>query len=147
MHFANLSLGNPLTFYWEFEGGDPSSSNQSIPPEITYRNSGVYSVKLKVANQFGADSLIREQYIKVVPVIFPNPTSGLVYAIAGEQGAALQSITITNILGQEVGRLQPPFKSGTLAEIDLGLLPSGYYLITIRDTMGVTTQKVMKSPY
>jgi hypothetical protein len=147
VHFANLSLGNPLTFYWEFEGGDPSSSNQSIPPEITYRNSGVYSVKLKVANQFGADSLIREQYIKVVPVIFPNPTSGLVYAIAGEQGAALQSITITNILGQEVGRLQPPFKSGTLAEIDLGLLPSGYYLITIRDTMGVTTQKVMKSPY
>ncbi|HAH57592.1 MAG TPA: hypothetical protein DCL86_05560 [Bacteroidales bacterium] len=147
VHFINLSLGNPLTFYWNFEGGDPASSNQSVPPEITYHNSGAFNVKLTVANQFGADSLIREQYIKVVPGLFPNPTSGLIYAIAGQQGSALQAITISNILGQEVGRLNPPFKSATLAEIDLGFLPSGYYLITIKDTKGVTTQKVMKSPF
>ena len=147
VQFANLSLGNPLTFYWEFQGGDPSSSHQAAPPGITYRNTGVYNVKLKVSNQFGTDSLIREQYIKVVPGIFPNPTSGLVYILAGEQGADLQSIVITNILGQEMTRFQPPFKSSAMAEIDLGWLPSGYYLITIRDSRGVTTQKIMKSPY
>lgn len=147
VHFINLSLGNPLTFYWEFEGGEPAYSSQPNPPAITYRNSGVYNVKLLVANQFGSDSLIREKYIKVVPGLFPNPTSNLVYAIAGEHGSSLQHITVTNILGQVVYRIKPPFKTRFLAEIDLSALPAGYYLITIQDDTGISTQKVMKSPF
>lgn len=147
IRFTNLSLGNPSSYYWEFEGGEPSTSTQADLPEVTYRNTGAYSVKLRIVNMYGADSLIREQYVKVVPNVFPNPTTGLVTAFSGANGKELISVTVTNIPGQVVRQFLPPFKSSTLAEIDLGALSSGCYLITIIDVNGSNTYKLIKSPY
>jgi PKD repeat protein len=64
VHFADLSAGIPAGWNWTFDGGNPSASNIQNPA-VTYNNPGLYTVKLRVSNSFGSDSLIRTSYIRV----------------------------------------------------------------------------------
>lgn len=41
-------LGNPVTYLWEFEGGNPSSSTAHTPGYVTYGTPGQYKTKLTV---------------------------------------------------------------------------------------------------
>ncbi len=64
VQFSDQSLKNPTTWFWEFAGGAPSfSTNQN--PQVLYSTPGNYKVKLKVTNQYGADSLEITDYIRV----------------------------------------------------------------------------------
>jgi PKD repeat protein len=85
--FADMSAGAPDTWLWEFEGGDPASSDQQNPQDIKYDEPGLYSVTLTVTNMFGTDVMTKEEYIDVLPVgidepeelaviIYPNPNAG-----------------------------------------------------------------------
>ena len=69
VQFSDSSINNPSEWMWDF--GDGSTSNEKNPLHI-YQNAGNYSVKLRVSNMSGSDSLIRENYIKVCSRIF-NP--------------------------------------------------------------------------
>ena len=60
--------GEVESFRWEFEGGTPAVSTGS-DPVVSYSTPGRYTVKLVVENAFGKDSLIREDYITVLPEI------------------------------------------------------------------------------
>ncbi len=53
-------------FNWTFEGGTPGTSSEEFP-EITYDEPGLYDVSLIVVNNFGSDTLIRTDYIEVLP--------------------------------------------------------------------------------
>ncbi len=65
VHFNVNATGQGITYLWDF--GDGGSSNQAIPsPPHAYANTGVYTVKLFVTDQYGcADSLVRPSYITV----------------------------------------------------------------------------------
>lgn len=65
--FTDLSLGSPLTWYWEFEGGTPTTSTVQSPV-VTYKNSGTYSVKLTITDGYTTSSVIRAAYITVNPL-------------------------------------------------------------------------------
>ncbi len=65
--FTDLSLANPTSWLWEFEGGDPSISYNQQPPAVQYHQSGVYNVCLTVSNTEGSNKLCKENYIYVVP--------------------------------------------------------------------------------
>ncbi|MEX2596561.1 MAG: PKD domain-containing protein [Salibacteraceae bacterium] len=61
------------SWYWEFPGGSPSSSNDQVPPPITYETPGTYPVILIVTNVNGVDTLIAEDYITVDSCKVPEP--------------------------------------------------------------------------
>jgi PKD repeat protein len=67
VNFYDESGGIPTSWVWTFEGGIPSTSNQQNP-SVTYPNAGLYSVKLKVTNSYGTDSVNYINYIKVLGV-------------------------------------------------------------------------------
>ncbi|MEO8512170.1 MAG: M43 family zinc metalloprotease [Ignavibacteria bacterium] len=64
VHFSDISAGIPTGWQWTFTGGSPSSST-SQNPTVTYAAPGFYTVKLRVSNTFGADSLTKTSYIRV----------------------------------------------------------------------------------
>ena len=49
VHFVDHSTGNPTSWHWTFEGGEPSESTEQNPV-VTYKKGGVYDVTLTVAD-------------------------------------------------------------------------------------------------
>ncbi len=60
-------------WFWEFPGGQPSTSNDQFPGDILYTTPGVYPVTLIAKNVNGEDTLIAEEYIKVDSCLPPDP--------------------------------------------------------------------------
>lgn len=56
--------GEPLTYQWEFAGGNPATSDKANPTVI-YPNSGYYDVKLTVSNAAGSKTTTKNSYIYV----------------------------------------------------------------------------------
>lgn len=67
INFFDESGGIPTNWQWTFDGGVPSSSNLK-DPSVMYPIGGFYTVKLKVTNSFGADSVNYVNYVKVLGV-------------------------------------------------------------------------------
>jgi PKD repeat protein len=72
VNFFDNSTNNPTFWKWEFEGGSPGSSLLQNPKNIFYNDTGSFKVKLFVSNQFGKDSLIKENFIQVVKLPLPK---------------------------------------------------------------------------
>ncbi|MEA1874546.1 MAG: PKD domain-containing protein, partial [Bacteroidota bacterium] len=62
--YVNQSLGEIDTYFWEFEGGYPATSN-SVNPQVNYSTSGLFDVRLTVTNTDGSRSMIKSNYISV----------------------------------------------------------------------------------
>ncbi len=73
VYFSDQSTGSPTSWRWELGNGVVSTLKN---PSATYFNPGTYTVKLVVKNAFGADSIIKQQYI----TIYGNPTADFVAA-------------------------------------------------------------------
>ncbi len=67
INFFDESGGIPTSWQWTFEGGIPSTSNLQNP-SVIYTNGGYYSVKLKISNSYGTDSVNYINYVKVLGV-------------------------------------------------------------------------------
>jgi len=65
--FFDYSLGNPTTWFWEFEGGNPSTSTDSNPVGIKYMETGVFDVSLMVSNGLDTSYLLKQDLITVLP--------------------------------------------------------------------------------
>lgn len=64
LKFSDLSRGKNYLYKWSFPGGTPSSST-APNPVVSYSTNGKYDVQLIVSNAFGADTLLRKQYITI----------------------------------------------------------------------------------
>jgi gliding motility-associated-like protein len=62
VNFNDLSTGNPASWKWDLGNGTTSFLQN---PSVTYFNPGQYSIKLVVKNSQGADSIVKNQLIKV----------------------------------------------------------------------------------
>ena len=60
--FTNLSYNDPLFWHWDFGN---HVNDADLNPVITYHNVGKYTVSLVVRNSFGADTMVKEDYITV----------------------------------------------------------------------------------
>jgi PKD repeat protein len=60
--------GEILEREWIFEGGTPSISTFANPT-VQYANSGLFTVTLIVKNNEGSDTLVRTQFISVLPAV------------------------------------------------------------------------------
>jgi len=63
INFTDSSSYNPTSWNWDF--GDGNTSTLQNPIHI-YSDTGIYTVKLMVSNDFGIDSMISEGLIKVI---------------------------------------------------------------------------------
>jgi PKD repeat protein len=71
VNFGDLSGGNPGSWEWTFEGGNPSSSTEQNPQNIVYDSEGSYNVTLTATNDVGTTELLKEDFINVSSTILP----------------------------------------------------------------------------
>ncbi len=145
--FTDQSINNPDTWEWEFEGGEPASSNLQTP-EVTYNIAGVYDVTLTVTNSAGSNTLTKEDYITVeeeVGVtdylkenvsIFPNPATDNVQITSKEE---VKSIVVMDLFGEEKIRIT---SGKTQTALSVSHLSSGIYLIIIQTTNNTEVHKL-----
>ena len=65
IEFTDITPNEPLTWYWEFEGGQPASSVEQNPI-VRYPENGNFKVYLRVYNAAGYKEVVRENYIQIV---------------------------------------------------------------------------------
>jgi PKD repeat protein len=63
--FTDLSINNPTSWSWSFQGATLLSSSQQYPSNICYNTAGIYFVSLTVSNASGSNTLYQAGYITV----------------------------------------------------------------------------------
>jgi PKD repeat protein len=64
--YSDNSL-NASQWEWHFQGAIPTSSSDRNPQPVCYPDTGSFEVMLIVTNEDGADTLIQEKYISILP--------------------------------------------------------------------------------
>lgn len=72
IQFRDSSTFVPTAWFWQFGDGGTSSLRN---PLHQYASPGVYSVKLKVSNAFGTDSVELPNYVTITGTYGPRPAS------------------------------------------------------------------------
>lgn len=96
--FEDLSLGNPVSWKWTFEGGTPSSSTEQNPV-VVYDHEGTYKVSLEITD--GSDSSAKEQesYIAVVAKDYLKQYLTVYYPFDGSAEDQGPGAVAANVLG------------------------------------------------
>jgi PKD repeat protein len=63
----NTTVGEGLTFKWDFEGGMPSAFTGKTPPNVIFTSPGEHKITLNVSNGFESDTQV--QTINVAPYL------------------------------------------------------------------------------
>ena len=71
--FTDLSFGDPTSWKWEFEGGNPATAEVQNPSGIRYEHTGTFTVTLTASNGETSNENVKLAYIRVIPNIYPNP--------------------------------------------------------------------------
>ncbi|MBK7212043.1 MAG: T9SS type A sorting domain-containing protein [Bacteroidales bacterium] len=142
LNFYDRSSGLPNLWRWSFEGGEPSSSNEQNPSGIRYNTFGKYYVKLTVTNNYGSDSLVREEYIEVKSLLYPNPTLGEVTLLTDLNNQASTKIEIYSAGGKLLRTIDHSSAEGTAIKI---AMPEGgnFFFVKIVQGESVQTEKVV----
>ncbi|MBL0052496.1 MAG: PKD domain-containing protein [Bacteroidetes bacterium] len=61
--FTDISQNNPTSWQWTFNGASPSTSTDQNPTNICYNNYGSFDVTLVACNQFGCDTITKNNFI------------------------------------------------------------------------------------
>lgn len=145
VQFMDLSINNPSSWNWTFEGGTPSTSNLQNPT-VTYNSAGIYQVSLTCTNNAGNNTITKTSYISVststavdnlteeIISFFPNPTSGILN-IETNKDFELELYSTTGSL---------LIKTKNKNSIDLSSLNNGLYILTIKIDDKVLTNKIIK---
>jgi hypothetical protein len=153
VQFYNTSTGYPEPDYfeWTFEGGTPESSNLENPV-VVYNAQGTYDVTLYVSNGVMNQTLIKEDYITVLPetginqvlslenMILPNPTTGKLSVIIPEEEN--HDVTVISLLGKTV--YNGHAEAGTIrVDIDLSNQAEGIYFVLVKSESKNTIRKIV----
>ncbi|HNS47404.1 MAG TPA: PKD domain-containing protein [Bacteroidales bacterium] len=63
--FTDYTTGNPTSWFWEFEGGTPATSDLQDPGAILYSTVGDFDATLTATNEYGSQSVTKPNYIHV----------------------------------------------------------------------------------
>lgn len=145
VQFKDLSINNPSSWNWTFEGGTPSTSNLQNPT-VTYNSEGIYQVSLTCTNNAGNNTITKTSYISVstslavenftekIISFFPNPTSGILN-IETNKDFELELYSTTGSL---------LIKTKNKNSIDLSSLNNGLYILIIKIDDKILTNKIIK---
>ena len=146
VHFMDLSINNPGSWSWSFEGGTPTTSSQRNPV-IKYNKEGIYQVSLTCANNAGNNTITKTGYISVtanttafhelteeIISFYPNPTGGILY-IETNKEFELEIYSTSGML---------LLKSVNEHIIDLSDLNNGLYILQIKIDGKIMKNKIIK---
>ncbi len=88
VEFKDMSTGEKQNWFWDF--GDSTTSDQQNPIH-TYNESGTYTVRLIVTDDYGADTLVKEDYIEVLEYMEAD------FSISDTVGRAPMSVTFSDL--------------------------------------------------
>jgi hypothetical protein len=132
VQFYNHSIGNIIGYEWQFEGGDPAYSESETPPFIKYNGFGAFKVKLFARSSSATDSIIREDYIKVLPTLSPNPSLEGIYKLSfGKETPENIVVEVFDMVGRKIGPIFLKYKNDGLY-IDISRQAKGMYLIYVK---------------
>lgn len=140
VHFNDLSNGNPAVWSWMFDGGEPGFSDR-VNPVVKYNSIGVYTVRLEVQNEMSTDAQTRKQYIKVVPVVYPVPTHGLLTVLLGKDNQELVRLSLYSTSGMQ----QPVVElvnTIEMVKLNLNALESGIYFLRVENSQTSEIYKI-----
>jgi hypothetical protein len=144
VYFRDLSSNNPSEWSWTFEGGNPTSSTAREPGYVTYTQLGSFDVRLIVSNSLGQDTVVIKDYIRVVPVIYPNPTRNEITLRMGRESNQYD-VAIINSIGKVVTSFivnsEEPSVNWSFKE-----QVAGFYLVRIRSGNDVQYHKLLYIP-
>ncbi|MCX6271749.1 MAG: T9SS type A sorting domain-containing protein [Bacteroidetes bacterium] len=143
VNFSDLTIGSPTIWKWAFDGATPSLSTDQNPKSIQYKKTGVFSVKMRSANNASADSLEKKRYITVLPHIFPNPHSDYVTIDLGDEPSDDFQADVTNLLGQKVQFIIKEITPGTRYGIYISNHVPGMYYLEIKAAGLNLNKKIM----
>ena len=135
IEFSNLSEGNIANYRWEFEGGDPPTSQEKEPGLIYYDKPGTYGVKLVASSIDNKDSVIRSNYITVIGNIYPNPYiigNGIhhdLHILTGDTPLGGAEVNVYDITGRLVQHLIPRVGNHEIT-VNPDNLQAGTYLLS-----------------
>lgn len=152
--FHDLSTGNPVSWYWSFEGGTPYSSTQKNPV-ITYNTiTGQLKVSLTVINATDTSTIEKQDYMNVVICsgventdqsgalhVRPNPFTDHLEISADDRLPGLNAYSISDYLGRTV--LSGSFNTREL-NIDTKDLIPGLYVLIVSGPGGRIMNKILK---
>lgn len=131
LYFSDISKGEPLSWRWVFEGGEPRISTQRDPGPIQYDRLGKYSVSLTVTNALGTDSLTRKNYIRVVPRIYPNPVTDYFMVSIGDDSGESCNIMVNDTRGRTVYTADAKQSNRGFIRVNCQNWPSGLYVVRV----------------
>ena len=85
VQFTDQSAGDPVSWQWTFEGGNPATSSEQNP-SVTYATPGTYAVTLQATNIYGSNTSTQPGYVTIIGA----PLAGFNYS------AVLGTITFTS---------------------------------------------------
>jgi hypothetical protein len=150
--FINQCIGWPFpdNFYWEFEGGVPTTS-EDFDPYIIYPTAGNYDVTLTSSSVSLQSTNIKEDFITVIELInleeskkikrlkiSPNPVYSILKLSLANSKRAM--IKIINSSGKIVFKNDYTNKSNNIG-IDLSKQSSGLYFIICETENSILTEK------
>ena len=135
IEFKNYSFGNIKDYHWEFEGGEPSTSEEKQPELIYYNKPGDYRVTLIAKSVDNVDTLVRENYIHVISNIYPNPfITGIherVHILTGNTPLENAEVYISDVVGRLVEVVTPRLGDVEISFSPVGLKAGTYVVTTI----------------
>ena len=145
--FTDLSTGNPTSWEWTFESGDPANSTDQNP-SVVYSIVGLFDVTLTVTNEYGSNTLFMSNFIDVGPDaialneepifnIYPNPSTGNIVIEHNMDGAEME---IFNLKGQII------YNStliNSVENINLSFAEKGVYFVRFISKTSSATQKLI----
>jgi PKD repeat protein len=66
--FTNTSTGNPTSYAWTFQGGNPATSS-ATSPTVVFANAGTYTVSLIATNASGSNTATQTIVVNVNPTL------------------------------------------------------------------------------
>lgn len=140
--FTDLSIGMPTQWVWTFEGGTPGSSSLQTPPPIRYQVLGTYDVSLQILDADDNETLLKTDYIKVVPTVSPVPTFDKLTIYLGTSPVDNVIFTIYDESGREIEK-HDPGTSVKFYDFYLGKYSSGYYFLKVETPSTINMHKIV----
>ena len=142
--FSNLSTGDINSYLWEFEGGEPASSDKREPGNIKYTKAGKFDVKLIVSNADDIDSLVFKDYINVGSYIFQGENYGEYVIKVGNTSPEEIQLQIYSSNGNLISDNQKVvLNSNGELFFNLSSYSSGVYLVKLNISGFIKTFKIL----
>jgi len=92
VNFTDKTSGVPTSWNWTFDGAEPAQSSEQNPTEVQYSTEGTFSVSLTATNDFGTNTVSKENYITVSSTILPE----VVFEVSKSFVCTGESVTFTD---------------------------------------------------